>query len=136
MRKRIKLAKQKGCDGVEPDNVQNYTEDTGFNITNKQQLNYNKWLSAEAHKNGLLIALKNDGEQVLDLIKYFDFAIVEECFQNNECAQYTPFISQNKAVLNAEYSLQKSQFCNKAKELHFDAVKFNMKLEGERGACD
>ena len=33
MEKRFDNAKQKGCDGIEADNVQNYEENTGFNIT-------------------------------------------------------------------------------------------------------
>ena len=42
------IAVQKGCDGVDPDNVDGYTNKTGFPLTAKDQLAYNKFLAQEA----------------------------------------------------------------------------------------
>ena len=136
MEKRLDMAVEKGCDGVEPDNIHAYQENSGFSLTYDDQLRYNKWLAQEAHRRGLAIALKNDGEQVKDLVNDFDFAVVEECFQYNECMPFTKFIEQNKAVLEVEYELPKSAFCPKAKELNFSALKMNMDLAGDRDACE
>ena len=55
---RLELAAEKGCDGVEPDNVDGYTNDTGVNLSAQDQLTYNKFLATEAHKLGLSIGLK------------------------------------------------------------------------------
>jgi len=101
---RFDLAKEKRCDGVEPDNLDGYTNNTGFSLTYNDQIEYNKYLANEAHKRGLSIALKNDLYQITDLITYFDFAVNEQCNQYNECEYYTPFTDANKAVLNAEYN--------------------------------
>ena len=49
---RLGLAVRKGCDGIEPDNIQGYQEDTGFSITAADQLAYNRWLSEEAQARG------------------------------------------------------------------------------------
>ena len=46
MRKRMDMAKNKGCDGIEPDNVDAYSNhNTGFHFTAADQLAYNKWLA-------------------------------------------------------------------------------------------
>ncbi len=104
MQKRLDLAKAKGCDGVEPDNVDGYTNDPGFPLNASTQLDYNRFLAAEAHARGLVVALKNDVEQVEELAAYFDFAINEQCHQYQECDVYTAFTDQGKPVFNAEYA--------------------------------
>ena len=43
MGKRMDLAKQKGCDGVDPDNVDGYSNDTGLPLTAAHQLDYNRF---------------------------------------------------------------------------------------------
>ena len=47
MLQRLELAKRKGCDGVEPDNVDGHEDDndTGFGFGFNDQLVYNKWLA-------------------------------------------------------------------------------------------
>jgi len=67
MRARLDACQSKGFDGIEPDNIDSYTNETGFPLTYQDQLNYNIWLAEEAHTRGLSIGLKNDGEQVLSL---------------------------------------------------------------------
>ncbi len=115
MSRRIALAKEKGCDGVEPDNVDGYTNDTGFNLSYAQQLQYNIFLAKEAHSLGLSIGLKNDLFQIDDLIKYFDFALNEQCHKYNECSMLSTFTRANRAVFNAEYSenyiVDRDSFC-------------------------
>ncbi len=100
---RIILAKEKGCDGVDPDNVDGYTHDTGFPLTYKDQYAFNAFLAKVAKENGLLIALKNDGRQVGDLVELFDFAVVEQCYRYGECDLYTPFAALGKPVYDIEY---------------------------------
>jgi len=103
MKERLILAKNKGCDGVEPDNVDGYTNKPGLDFTAVDQLDYNIWLADEAHQQALSIGLKNDLDQVNDLVSHFDFAVNEQCFQYNECAMLSPFIDAGKPVFNAEY---------------------------------
>ena len=133
--KRLDLAVQKKCDGVEPDNVDGYQNDTGFNLTYADQLNYNKWLASEAHQRNLSIALKNDLEQVKDLVAYFDFSVNEQCFQYKECDLLLPFIRQNKAVLGVEYELDTGDFCEEANSLNFSWLKMKYELDGSRISC-
>jgi len=135
MAARLDLAVQKGCDGVEPDNVDGYTNDTGFPLTAQDQLTYNIWLAEQAHARELSIGLKNDLEQIGDLLPHFDWALNEECFTYDECDLLTPFVQANKAVFGVEYELESDQFCPQANALNFDFLKKNWDLDAWRESC-
>jgi hypothetical protein len=128
MTARMDLCKSKGFDGIEPDNIDAYTQgqaETGFALTAADQLAYNKWFASEAHKRGLSVGLKNDTDQAAALVGDFDWVLSEECFQLNECAVYSPFIQANKAVFVAEYTesgASTSAFCAQAKQLQVSAI--------------
>jgi endo-alpha-1,4-polygalactosaminidase (GH114 family) len=100
---RLSLAASKGCDGVEPDNVDGYTNNPGFDFTAADQLNYNRWLAREAHNRGLSVGLKNDLDQIPDLVGDFDFSVNEQCHEYDECELLQPFTDADKAVFVAEY---------------------------------
>ena len=128
MASRIDLAKQKGCDAVDPDNVDGYTNNTGFPLVAQDQFNYNKYLADTAHSKGLAVSLKNDIDQVAQLQPYFDFAINEQCFQYSECAGYSAFTNAGKAVLNVEYDITAASFCPAANTKNIDALKKDLNL--------
>lgn len=100
---RLDLAAQKGCDAVEPDNVDGYTNDPGFPLTGDDQLDFNRWLAAEAHARGLSVGLKNDLDQLEALLPHFDWALNEECMVYDECDRLDVFIDAGKAVFHTEY---------------------------------
>ena len=106
---RLDLAAMRGCDGVEPDNVDGFTNRTGFDFTAEDQLAFNRHLANEAHRRGLAIALKNDGDQAADLVAYYDLALNEECHAYEECDQYRAFVERGLPVLNAEYADDRNQ---------------------------
>ncbi|MFP5345987.1 MAG: endo alpha-1,4 polygalactosaminidase [Actinomycetes bacterium] len=135
MRARMEMCKAKGFDAVEPDNVDGYTNPTGFPLTAAHQLAYNRMLADTAHSLGLKIALKNDLEQVQALEPYFDFALNEECYAYNECGAYSAFRNKNKAVWIVEYSTATTKFCPKAKTAGYDAMKKKLELGEFREAC-
>lgn len=135
MSARLDMAAQKGCDGVDPDNVDGYTNDTGFNLSYQDQLDYNIWLAEQAHARGLAIGLKNDLDQITDLLPYFDWALNEQCFQHNECDLLVPFVAANKPVFGIEYNSDTSSFCPLANQMNFDFLKKNWDLDAWRIAC-
>ena len=101
------------------------TNDTGFPISYADQLAYNVWLASEAHQRGLSIGLKNDPEQVDDLVDHFDWALTEGCFDQGWCGEMEPFIDAGKAVFAAEYTdtgITTSDFCDEAEVLGIDAI--------------
>lgn len=135
MQARLDLAVEKGCDGVEPDNVDAYTNDSGFPLTYADQIRYNRWLADEAHGRGLSILLKNDVDQVGDLLPYFDGALSEQCFEYQECEQFLPFIQAGKAVFGVEYELEIAEFCPQANAWNFSGLKKHWNLDAWRQTC-
>ena len=120
---RLTTAVAKQCDGVEPDNVDGYSNNSGFPLTYDDQLAYNIWLAEQAHDRGLSIGLKNDLDQIPDLLPYFDWALNEQCFQYDECEKLLPFVQAGKAVFGVEYEEENSdpdQFCPQANAYNFD----------------
>ncbi|MEC5409407.1 endo alpha-1,4 polygalactosaminidase [Paraburkholderia sp. MPAMCS5] len=70
---RLELAVSKGCDGVEPDNVDGYMNPTGFPLSAQDQIDFNTFLSQQAHSKNLAVALKNDIKQITILAPIFGF---------------------------------------------------------------
>ena len=135
MEARLDECRDKGFDGVEFDNVDGYDNDSGFPLTYEDQLAYNRFLANEAHKRGLSAALKNDLEQIPDLLDFFDFAINEECFQYHECDALLPFIEAGKAVFAVEYELAPDEFCDQANAMRFSAMRKDPVLDAYREVC-
>lgn len=100
---RLDLAVDRGCDGVEPDNVDGYQNESGFDLTAADQLDFNRWLAEQAHTRGLSVGLKNDLDQVAALVDDFDWALNEECVAYDECGVLAPFTDAGKAVFHVEY---------------------------------
>jgi len=135
MTARLDMAAQKSCDGVDPDNVDGYLNNTGFNLSYQDQLDYNIWLADQAHARGFAIGLKNDLDQITDLLPYFDWALNEQCFQYIECDLLLPFVVANKPVFGIEYQSDTSSFCPLANQMNFDTLKKNWDLDAWRIAC-
>ncbi len=135
MQGRLNLAAEKGCDGVEPDNITGFNNDSGFSISARDQLDYNRWLAAEAHARNLSIGLKNDLDQINELVEYFDWALNEECFQYDECESLLPFIEAGKAVFGVEYEGDEDEYCPLANALDFDWLAKDLDLDARRSAC-
>ena len=104
MQSRLDIAAAKGCDGVEPDNVDGHDNDTGFPLTANDLFSFNQRLAQEAHQRGLAIGLKNALDLIPRLVGDFDFAVNEECHDNDECDANLPFIDAGKPVFNAQYT--------------------------------
>ena len=131
MKSRLNLAVEKGCDGVEADNVDGFANNSGFDLTFENQLDFNIFLANEAHKRNLSIGLKNDLEQINQLVEYFDFAINEQCNQYSECDLLLPFIQAGKPVFNAEYNLSsQEEICKNAKNMQFQTLILPLNLDG------
>ncbi len=128
MEHRFDICAKKRFDAVEPDNIAGWENNTGFPLTRADQLRYNRWIVNQVHERGMAVALKNDPKQAAQLAGTFDFAIVEQCFQYEECGFYKPFIEAGKAVFEAEYELPTSKFCEAAEALQFSSIRKNVEL--------
>ncbi len=132
---RLDLAAAKGCDGVEPDNVDGFEQDTEFVLAYADQIEFNRWLAGMAHERNLAVGLKNDLEQVGDLVHNFDFAVNEECFEQNNCEDLVAFVRLGKAVFGAEYTLEPAAFCSRALAMNFSWIRAEYDLDRATVAC-
>ena len=140
---RLDLAMQKGCDGVEPDNVDGYDNDTGFDISSETQLRFNQWLADAAHARGLSVGLKNDLAQVEQLENSFDWALNEECLAYDECDLLSKFVDSQKAVFHVEYVDDKKDgitslgnVCSRLSDKGFSSLVKEWDLDAWRLSCD
>lgn len=125
LERRLDMCQAKGFDGVEPDNIDSYEEDTGFPLTAADQTRFNTWLAAQAHQRGLSIGLKNDPDQAAALVPFFDWALTEDCFAQGWCDQMAPFVRAGKSVFAAEYTdtgMTTGQFCARARAMGFSGL--------------
>lgn len=134
MAARMDACAAKGFDAVEPDNVDGYRNATGFPLTATDQLAYNRAIARLAHARGLSAALKNDVDQIPDLVHDFDFAVNEECVRYAECEAYTPFTDAGKAVLHVEYQGSLG-FCADTRRSGFSSMRKPVDLGPARRSC-
>jgi hypothetical protein len=136
MQARLDLAAARGCDAVEPDNVDGYANDNGFALTAADQLDYDAFIAAEAHARGLSVGLKNDLDQIPDLEPLFDWALNEECFTYDECNAYQPAFAA-KAVFHAEYvdAAELGAVCAVTQPLGLSTLLKNIELDAYQLPC-
>jgi len=103
MAARIKLANDKGCDGIDPDNMDGYSNANGFGLTTTDSTNFLKRMAAEAKKYGMSTGLKNALEILPAVLGDIQYAVNEECQGGADCTSYRPLLSAGKPVFHIEY---------------------------------
>jgi hypothetical protein len=132
MAARFRMCREKGFDAVEPDNIEAFSNKSGFEITPAQQLTYNEWIANEVHALGMAVLQKNDGEQAVQLQPYFDGALNEQCNQYHECGDFQPYLAAGKPVLNAEYRGKLAKFCPSDNAAGIMGARFALSLNGKK----
>ena len=138
LRARLDLCRSKGFDGVDPDNINGFANNTGFPLGAQDQIAFNTWLASEAHARGLSIGMKNDSEQLAALLPHFDWALIEDCYAQGWCADLAPFIAAGKPVFSVEYtdnSINVTQYCAQMTSLGFTGIVKNRSLDAPLQAC-
>lgn len=139
---RLDLAASKGCNGVDPDNVDGYSNDNGLGLKEADSIDYITFLANEAHKRGLTISLKNAGSIIPDVIDCVDFSVNEQCHQFKECSTFATFIKHKKPVFQVEYpkgddvndnkpvsDSKKNAICKDPTSVGFSTIIKNMDLD-------
>ena len=147
MYNRIQTMSNLGCDGIEPDNIDAYTNSSTTPLNETTTLDYMQYLVDTSHSFNMAVGLKNASDYVTkklpngqSVVSAFDFALVEECYQYQECDNYKPFIAADKAVFIVEYKGTASAWaagasCKDANSKNFDAYLMNLDLSGPRTPC-
>jgi hypothetical protein len=124
----------KGFDGIEPDNLDAWTNISG--VSQVDNLAYDLAIAALAHSLPLSIGLKNvasdlDPSQYATFSAAFDWALSEQCYEYQGCGAYTAagsFIPAGKAVFDVEYNV--SPKCAQANQVHMNAQLRDLDLVG------
>ncbi|OCL07905.1 glycoside hydrolase family 114 protein, partial [Glonium stellatum] len=103
MTARIKRAAGKGCDAIDPDNTDGYSNKNGLNLQKNDSIDFIKFLASTASSQGLQIGLKNSLEIIPDVMSLVQFAVNEQCALNVECDDYNDFTAAGKPVFHIEY---------------------------------
>ena len=128
---RLDMCRSKGFDAVELDNMDGYTNKTGFPLTAADQAYYDAFLANGAHQRGMSAVLKNDLDQVPTLLQYFDLALNEQCNAYRECGPLSQFVAAGKPVFNAEYASSTS-FCAADNAANFNGVNLSLDLDDSK----
>lgn len=138
MRARITRAAELGCDGIHASGLAAFLEDTGLALVRADQLEYNHWLSVEAHARGLSIGLvEGDLSLIQAQVADFDWVVVWNCVDSG-CATASPFISAAKPAFVIEYgdAARAAEVCPRASALKLSAVvKRDANLDAFRAGC-
>jgi hypothetical protein len=143
MSARIALAASRGCDGVDPDNVDGYDNDTRLDLTTSDAVDYLTFLAGEAHGRNMSIRLKNAGTIVNQTVGMLQWEVNEQCVQYDECELFRPFIEAGKPVFHIEYPKSapdvsvstKESICGDTEANGFSTVLKNMDLDDWVDEC-
>ncbi|KAH7408108.1 glycoside hydrolase superfamily [Phaeosphaeria sp. MPI-PUGE-AT-0046c] len=142
MAKRIKIAADKGCDAIDPDNTDGYQNDNGLNLRSTDAIDYMRWMQQEAAKYNMKIGLKNSLDIVNDLALIMDFAVNEQCAALGECRAYDRFLALNKPVFHIEYptplnaGATKGLSCTSIGVNGTSTILKTLQLDGDTYYCD
>ena len=143
MLSRLDMAVAKGCDGVDPDNVDGYANDNGVGLTQADAVNYVNFIADAAHARNLSVGLKNAGEIIPQVLGRMQWAVNEQCIQYEECDKWHPFVEVGKPVFNIEYpdgapnvAAQKvDSICSNSDAKGFETLLKEMDLNDWAKAC-
>lgn len=135
---RMDMCAEKGFDAIDPDNIDSYSADTGFPLTEQDQLAFNTWIAGAAHERGLAVGQKNVPELTAELESSFDFAVSEDCFDDSWCAELDPYIAAGKPVFAIEYTDRHVEFdemCSTFARTGFSGVLKHRDLDAWARVC-
>ncbi|KAK4941391.1 hypothetical protein LTR10_018660 [Elasticomyces elasticus] len=144
---RIKLAEQKGCDGIDPDSVDGYANDNGLDLTSADAVRYVQFLAEAAHEHNMSIGLKNAGGIIPNVINLMQWSVNEQCHAYDECSTFEPFIKQGKPVFHIEYpkgdkdnnesvpATEADKICSDSAAKKFSTILKNLNLDAWMQTC-
>jgi len=139
MKKRVRYASRKGCQAIDPDNVDGFDNENGGGftppLTKNDTIVFMRKLSRYARLYGMSTGLKNAMDTLPYLDKYVEFAVNEECATEEEaCEEYEPFLKRRglshraKPVFHIEYVNRTA--------VAGSPSKWEIKLDAEKGGAN
>lgn len=133
MAARADIAKAKGFNAIEWDNLDGYSNNPGFPFTQADSIAYCKMLAQICHERGLAAFHKNSTEIISQVQPYFEGVVGESAYRWNEAGSYSVFTNANKPVLLCEYRAQDVSVANQndANAKGFSMIYHNIDLNSK-----
>jgi hypothetical protein len=135
MAARLARAATNGFDGVLLGTLDAYLTESGHDLTAQDQLDYNRWLAAQASAGGLAVGLSSDWAHASDLATHYDFAIHINCLANATCTQLSPYRARGHAVFDLETNRDVTATCARAKAEALPVTLKNASFDGWLAIC-
>lgn len=100
---RIEQAGAKGCDGIDPDNIDSFEAGSELGLSRGDAVQLFEWMAMKARVRSLKIALKNAPSLLPDVADKADIVVAEQCVEDDFCSAYHDIVAAGKPVLNIEY---------------------------------
>ena len=139
MQARFEACAEKGFDAIEPDNMDVYLNDSGFDISAADTVRYIMALSYMAHALDLQIGQKNVPELTEELEPLLDFVVTEGCFADDWCDQVGRYAENGKANFAAEYEVteaDRADLCQAAQDTGMSLIFKEYDLDARGARCD
>lgn len=138
---RFSMISNKKFDAIEPDNLDGYSNDSGFNLTILDEKKFCDSIITYAHLYGLGIGQKNLPEFSAEFSEKFDWALTEDAYNQGWAKDMMPYIDKKKPVFIVEYTDMMSQqifdntVCTDSKKRAYSAILKNRNLDKWSHTC-
>lgn len=128
MEARVAVAKAKGANAIEWDNLDLFNQNSGFSISQAQTRVWLQMLADITHEAGLAAIFKNTPELSSWAVNIFDGVITEEAYQYSEVSSYSAWYRSSKPMWDIEY--RGTLNCSDAVSKGFYLARFPLDLNG------
>jgi len=104
----------------------------GYGYPRSAYADYVKYIASVARDNNLAIGLKNAVDMIPDVLSVIQFAVNEQCHEEDECTRYKSVTSAGLAVFNIEYEIRN---CSDPSGVNLSTVYKPMDLSELGGQC-
>jgi len=133
---RVEECAAAGFDAIDPDNIDSYAANSGFALTADDAAAAFELLASLAHERGMGIAQKNAPELAARLVAVGDLVVSEQCFEDDFCDLWAPYLDAGKPVLDVEYAVATppAEWCDRAASAGISLLVSPLELDalGER----
>ena len=138
MGRRLDSAAELGCTGIELANLAAHRADSGFALSQADELDYAQWLISAAHDRALSAGISASDDLAPLLVSDADWGLTEECLAYDSCAVWQAFVDRGKPVLMIEYGSASNApaLCPEAAQRGFSLVIKRRALDAFRVGCD
>jgi hypothetical protein len=127
MAARFGACKAAGYDGIDPDNVDGFTNASGFDLSATDTVAYLAALADAAHGMDLIIGQKNAPELAGALAGTLDFALAESCWEYAFCDAYAAYTAAGKPIFDIEYTDAGTDFAAACAEARAQGISMILK---------